>query len=415
MIIRTTPTDTTTDWACNWQYKDKPRGNKSVAGTAENYAVFFMKLHHSTFGDSIFVITDSTLFSGWGAWSVRERRAKIKAINTGGRGNNQPLYECIDFYECGTPEWCYNHGGCDYLSCPTNECRLTESYCSCVSNCSGGSGGSGGTWGGGSGTGGGGNGTGGGGGTPPPPECQPPTAVKGMDAPLPGTGCPPGWTPLPPPPPPSPVNEDSLIAENLKRLMQKAQNKPDSVHNEAQLNGNERTFTFIRTSSGDTAVMWIREGSTHESIPTITSYSFAILHTHQEDDTTIIFYKNECFDGPDIYKLYKNITVDGYPIQTSIVTTRDYYYAIVVINPIKFRDYIRSICGGTQNIAVIADKLDALHTSAMNGCASQPACNYQKKTELGALQITGNNNSAISGTKIFRSPRQNISFTLLTP
>jgi hypothetical protein len=124
--------------------------------------------------------------------------------------------------------------------------------------------------------------------------------------------------------------------------------------------------------------------------------------------------KNQCFDGADIYKLYKNAAIDGYPIEASIITTRDYYYAAVITDPIKFRDYIRTICG-TQNLYRIDYLLNELHVNAMDACVSQPTCNWQKKTELGVLAITANNNSSISGIKIFRSPKQNINFTLLTP
>lgn len=414
LIIKTQQGDTDFYYICDWQYKNKVHGPPAIDTTAERYALFFMLLDNRTFGHTEFNITDTSLFpaavprAGGG-----KKLGFVNISNSAAGGNNLWEYHelCVDFYVCGDPDWCARHGGCDYLNCVAGagepgHCYLVTSICDgWWEETGGGGGGTGGT----GGTGG--SGGGGSGGGPVPPNCGGPiTDSKGMIL----EGCQPGWNPgggsNPPPLPPN----DSTIAKNLKRLMQKANNIPDSLHTVAQQDGNERTFSFLR-GRGDTTVMYIRTGTSHTSSPTLTSNTFAILHTHLEDDLTAIFYKNESFDGPDMYKLYKNVAVDGYPIEVSILTTRDYYYAAVITDPIKFRDYIRGICGGTQNIRQIADILDSLHAKAMNNCATLPLCNYQKKTELGVLAITANNNSSISGIKVFRSPKQNITFTLLTP
>jgi hypothetical protein len=44
-----------------------------------------------------------------------------------------------------------------------------------------------------------------------------------------------------------------------------------------------------------------------------------------------------------------------------------------------------------------------------------PVCNWERKTELGALAITANNDATVSGIKIFKSNKQSINFTLLIP
>jgi hypothetical protein len=144
----------------------------------------------------------------------------------------------------------------------------------------------------------------------------------------------------------------------------------------------------------------------------LNSHSFAFLHTHQEDDPVGGSDRNQCFDGPDIYKLYKNAGIDEYPIDVSIITTRDYYYAAVIVDINKFKSFIRNLCNSTQ-LTPIYNTLNNLHIDAMDSCTTA-GCTWQKKTEKGVLSITANNNSAVSGIKIFRSPRQNINFTILT-
>jgi len=178
--------------------------------------MFFMQFQHAVFGDSIFVITESTLFGNavFPTGGHGRREAKIKGNNAAGRGNS--VWDCTEIYYCGTPwaEECIGPGGCDYdTGCPTGQCFLYYADCTCILGCSGGGGGTYGDPPPGSG--------GGGGGTPPPPEsnCQPPVVNRGADAPLPGSGCPPGWVPNPPPgnpPPPEPV--DSLLNRYSRAL-----------------------------------------------------------------------------------------------------------------------------------------------------------------------------------------------------
>ena len=60
----------------------------------------------------------------------------------------------------------------------------------------------------------------------------------------------------------------------------------------------------------------------------------------------------------------------------------------------------------------LAETLNNLHIDGWDNCSN---CTWQKGSEAGTLAITANNNEAISGIRVFRSSKQNINFTLLTP
>jgi|GEM_PF-5425927 len=187
----------------------------------------------------------------------------------------------------------------------------------------------------------------------------------------------------------------------------------DSLHNQAQQDGDERTFTFNRNPNGDASVIYPLRGNSHSSQPNLFFTSFGFLHTHQEDDPIGGSDKNQCFDGPDIYKLYKNAVIDRYPLTVTIVSTRDYFYAIVITDFNKFKNHIESLSNST-NIYIIQDSIDAKHIRTWNSCTPAP-CSWQRGSELGALAISANNDSNISGIKIFRSPRQPVIFSVLNP
>ncbi|MBI5857516.1 MAG: hypothetical protein HZB42_07680 [Sphingobacteriales bacterium] len=357
LIVKTTATDTIFRYLCDWQYANP---DSTTRWSPRNVFHIFSRLENYVFGRNKFRITDEIILSerendymdsaGLSFDSVNVNYTMEPLEGISGRNNLWAL-----------SLWCDNAYICLPLSSPfsgtksnlsqTSGGNCASGYFLVVQVCTE-------TWtweespGGGNGEPGGG-GSGGGTGGPPPPPCGTSNPNRSSVT----TPCGPGWTPIEEPGGggSSPPN-DSIIAENLKRLIQKSLNKPDSLHYEAQQDGNERTFTFVKTVTGDTAIMWIKTGTSHSSSPTLTYNSFAIFHTHQEDDPTGGSDKNQCFDGPDIYKLYKNVTVDGYPIETSIITTRDYYYAAVITDPIKFRDYIRTLCG-SSDIKFIATQL----------------------------------------------------------
>ena len=62
MMIRTSPTDTTLSYACDWEYKRIQNSVSSISDSAEHFAVFFMKLNNMVFGYDKFKIIDSHLF-----------------------------------------------------------------------------------------------------------------------------------------------------------------------------------------------------------------------------------------------------------------------------------------------------------------------------------------------------------------
>lgn len=387
LIIRTTSSDTTTDWVCDWQYTDKPRGSISLPGTAENLAVFFMRFQHAIFGDSIFAITDSTLFSGWGTWGIRERRAKIKSLSNGGRGNNQPVYECIDFYECGTPDWCYAHGGCDYLNCPTYQCFLTESYCSCVSNCSGGSGATGG---GGSGTGGGGSDTGGGGGTPPPPECQP-VANKGNNVTPPGEGCPPGWNPPPPPPsPPEPI--DSMLARYSRSINSTA----DSIFALSMANNYEEWgFPFVQ-----------KNGLVYpKRCTTIHNIQMVILDRYKDVGETIM---GELHTHPDPSpNPLSRSAPSGDDLETLNINSRLNYTVFVECGNVRYALVIENVSLARAFLGI--NPTDVLSNNQTIVAQQQPNWqnNWQSATQVALAQLIGSSTSSGIGFYISDATKTN--------
>ena len=414
LIVVANPSDTNFLLLADWQYAEQTYGSPEVDSTAESMSLLFMMQNKSVFGYDRFTFTDPNLFGLMSSPpGFQGREIKIGDPNLNGRTMLEYEVEvCFNTYSCPYPSECAQLGGCDYLTgCTSNHapyCQLIVSLCWYYTynvnegqwSTGGGGGPEGGQYG----------GSGAGWNSWDPPICEEEPQGRSLTY----QDCGPGWNPpgiIVPIEAPI-INNDSLIAERLKRLITKAGNKPDSLHNLAQQDGNERTFTFERVN-GDTIITWIKTGGTHKSSPNLNNTSLAIFHTHQEDDFVGGSDKNQCFDGPDIYKLYKNGPIDKYPVDASIISTRDYFYAAVVVDTALFKSYIRTLCG-TTSIKDIEIILNDKHIDAMDLCTTS-GCNWQKKTEKGVLAITANNNASVSGIKIFRSPRQNINFTLLTP
>ena len=263
---------------------------------------------------------------------------------------------------------------------------------------------------GGGGSGGSGGGSSGGGGgsgwVPPPPPCGPSSRNP--------TPCAAGWIPLGEPignTNPGPPN-DTTIAQGLNKIFLKAKTTADSLHTKAQTDNKERVFT-IEKNETDTLIRWIKEGTSHSASPTLTFGAIAYCHTHQEDPDSYASgaFKNECIGGSDIYQLFKIHTIDRMPANISFVTTRDYVYATIVVDKPKFYSHVATLCESTH-IKIINDQLYNLFIAAMDLCTG---CTWQQKTEAGIMSLTSSNNSSVSGIKIFRSPRNSINFTLLTP
>ena len=401
LVIQMSDEDTSGRYIYDYEYSKKAYRPNYTDTTAEYLASFFLILDNHVFGYDKFEITDSLLFRNNHSYDTGYRELTINTLqNQDGRSFGTTIN--FEFIVCGTPNQLPCSESCDYQNCASDPdvCYIINGWIDFDDppETGGGSGSSG------SGSGGepGGGGSGGPSGWEPDPDpCGPQARLL--------TNCGSGYIPIGGGNSPSPPN-DSTIAQNLKRLLLKAKTKMDSLHSVAQNDGDERTFTFVR-SSHDTLAMWIRLGNSHSSMPTLSAGAMFIFHTHQEDDFINGNYKNQCLDGPDMYKLYKNRCIDGYPLEGQFITTRDYYYAVYITDADKFKTYVRTLCG-TMNIWLIDDCLDAKHQEGMANCN---ACNYQAQTEKGIMNITANNNASVSGLRVFRSPRNNVNFTLLTP
>lgn len=332
LIIQTTPTDTTTSWICDWQYKDMPRGNATTPGTAENTAMFFMEFQHLVFGDTSFILTDSTLFANplWPSWGTGLRKVRIKLNSTGsrtGRQSNQVI-QCTDIYYCGTPTASECIPDCDYSYCHYNFCWLVDQQCECIMNCNNNGGGSNPPPGSGGSSGSGGSG----GGTPPPPECEPPVANRGMNAQPPGTGCPPGWN-VPPPPCDeyiTALKNDPVFAANFQSL-----NQPGifSLNYEKGLYITNRTGNSYVPMQGDPG-----SPSIILSGPTVPMDGF--LHSHYSG-------LNPMFSPDDVLQMaeayLKGLAKDSNNLFFGVTHTCGFPYLIKVTNTSKFRKFAEKI------------------------------------------------------------------------
>ena len=62
MVIKASAKDTTINYLCDWQYRNKKHGILQIDTTAESYALFFMRIDNWTLGHTKFNITDPSLF-----------------------------------------------------------------------------------------------------------------------------------------------------------------------------------------------------------------------------------------------------------------------------------------------------------------------------------------------------------------
>ncbi len=196
LVVRTTPTDTTHSFICDWQYQQRKHGLPATDTTAEYLASFFMLLDNRVLGHTRFRLNDTLLFSGHPKENDTTQRT-IEISNVGATAGRTNLETTIlfSFIVCGSPVWCNNHGGCDYTNCISDPdvCYEITGWINSENNPPSG-GGSGGPVGGPTG----GTGSGSGGGwTPPnnPNNCGGATS-RSNDVTNP---CVPGWEPFPPP------------------------------------------------------------------------------------------------------------------------------------------------------------------------------------------------------------------------
>jgi uncharacterized membrane protein YgcG len=189
LMFTVTPTDTSFLYVCDWQYKDKEHGMVSMAGTAENHAVFFMMLDKRTLGHKTFTITDKKLFSKPGSKESVKRVSFDLPVQNATRVSYYAVL-CYPISVCGSPGSadCSGLDGCDYArGCSGGNMCYPAEHCDAVwLGTSGGSGSSSGSSNGGSSGGGGSNG--GSNNNSMPPDCSDPANKHSGD-------CEEGWEP----------------------------------------------------------------------------------------------------------------------------------------------------------------------------------------------------------------------------
>ena len=140
MVIKASPTDTSINYLCDWQYSSKVHGSANVDTTAESYALFFMRLDNHTFGHTLYDLTDLSLFPKSLPRAGKKRLGFASNSNQPilGQSNRLASVEvCYDIYVCGAPDSYECAKGCDYLNCAAKEGEW--GYCYRVATiCSGG-------------------------------------------------------------------------------------------------------------------------------------------------------------------------------------------------------------------------------------------------------------------------------------
>jgi len=189
LIVRTSPSDTNFHFVADWQYAHRPYGAPTADSTAENMALLFMLEDKNVFGYNRFTITDPSLFGTFPDSSGSDGR-EIRFSSSNSRTALEYEVEvCFNSYVCPWPDWCSQHGGCDYMNCISaiNPCHLIVSVCwTYIYDDDDGwsTGGYGGPEGGGTG------GSGAGWNSWDPPHCEEPTGRSTIYE-----ECGPGWTP----------------------------------------------------------------------------------------------------------------------------------------------------------------------------------------------------------------------------
>jgi hypothetical protein len=209
MVIKTSPTDTSISYLCDWQYQRLPNEDNKLNDAAEYFAIFFMMLDKAVLGHTKFTITNKTIFRS-NNHSPREIILNTQPSNqTVGSMYYMEVCEniSITYTDCPfIPQWGYcvwGQEGCD--NC--NKCTSISFYSYCWSEWVDVAGGGGGTGGGDTGGGSTGGGNGGDGAPIPPNPCNSsPEPVYNVDAvtkqnrgKISALGIPcdgePGWTP----------------------------------------------------------------------------------------------------------------------------------------------------------------------------------------------------------------------------
>ncbi|SJZ84203.1 hypothetical protein [Sediminibacterium ginsengisoli] len=247
MIIKTSQTDTTISYACDWQYKGLLYSDPSKS-QAQKFALSFMMFDKIVFGHTDFRVTDKSLFSNNAhpdANSISLRIGKKEGMQTVKTDMMYYSENCEDvtifFTNCPYIReigYCAGpNGSCDRCpSCPSVQMDLTFCYGQWLDDGLGGeSGGNGGGGSGGDGSGGSGGGSG-----PPPNPCegggnnndskndvlQEKIKLSGVD---PNDPCAPGWEPGDPDPEPDPEPQMTIAEKAIFDQIDAEDNADDNI------------------------------------------------------------------------------------------------------------------------------------------------------------------------------------------
>ncbi len=339
MAIRTTPSDTTFSYLCDWQYSQMQNNTASYQDTAEYFAIFFMTLDKNVFGYNNFNITDKDLFKNGNT----EARF-ITLSNTNSNKNNlaellMPVEVCQDvtvyFTDCTYP----GHPDCTPTCDGCWECTSHYSYQYCwteyVDDGSGG------------GSGGGTGGTGGGssGGSTPPP-CPSTPAARTENVTNPCTG---GWTP-------NPGSGTSNFPENPCKVVDSlmtTNNFPLYYTNlrNGVTNNFESGFMFWNPFAANTTFEEVDgvPGTLGVDMNPATPMG-GVVHNHYNDSLSL-----SVFSFDDFYKLYdwfSNGSINNLQTFTFGMVTDSSAYIMMVTDSTAFANFGNTYLNNRENIRI---------------------------------------------------------------
>lgn len=331
MAIRTTPSDTTFSYLCDWQYSQLQNNTASYQDTAEYFAIFFMTLDKSVFGYNRFNITDKNLFKN----GNNEARF-ITLSNPNSNRNNlaellMPIEVCQStntyYTVCAYPGHPRCTPNCDECWECTAVLQLTYCWTEWVDDGSGG--GSGGNTGGTGGTGGGSSG----GSTPPP--CPNTPAARTENVTNPCTG---GWTPDPNTGTANYSNNPCTVVDSLLKTNSYPQllnNLRDStpIHHEIGY-----SFTLPDTSN-NTHTYYAGQGSLAVNIDP-TSPVDGIMHNHYDTAGRHLIFSAE--DITYLAQLFVRNEISDLKTFTFTLVTDSTAYILMISDSTKFRNFVNA-------------------------------------------------------------------------
>ena len=378
LAIRTSPTDTSFTYLCDWQYSQLTFSSSAVDTSAEGFALFFMMMDRNVFGHTDFVLTDTLLFSDRLIDSDTTLRVVhlLNTSGTAGRSNILIYEECLQFAVCGSPNsaLCTGANGCDYLNCASE-----PDVCGILEIC----------WeheigGGGSGGGGSGNPPGGGG----PPPCGNGNPQRSALV----SPCGPGWVPIPEPggggypPPTEPI--DTL----LKKSAELCNLYRDSLSALCESDSSERFFNIVLYNNQYDTFRVLKSQSSEEVKPNYNMNQGRILkaewhyHTNYPDGTS-----GSWPSGGDVATLFNKH--NGHVM---IVDTYDARYALVVENENQMNIWKNIFGNGPQKLpSRIRDSV--LADSRVNSTGAT----YIQMTKEKLLAALGN--SSLCGIGLYKA------------